>query len=77
MNDNEDSATLALYYPTWKKYICLNATVERLSVREKRRIFAIVRNQYTPSSEHTLLLMHGITLGDFCAMHILCEYAKR
>lgn len=60
-------------YPTWKKYRCLLAAVSRMSTREKRRVFALMRN---PACSHDMLLVeHGMTLGEFCCMIILSEPA--
>ena len=65
-----DDPTGSIQYPTWKKYMCIYATVARMSVREKRKIFAILRSH--PNCTHeTLLAEYGITLGDFCCFHVL------
>ena len=58
-------------YATWKKYKCLHAAVSRMSIREKRRIFAMLRHQ--PCSHDMLLVHYGMTLGDFCCMHVLTD----
>lgn len=71
-----ETPTSLLPYPTWKKYRCVHATVARMSIREKRRIFALLRN-HPWCSHHTLVPAYGVTLGDFCAMHILMEQTRK
>ncbi len=73
--DNDAINTSTLYYPTWKKYACVYATVDRMSVKERRKIFSLIRT--SDASEHTLLLAHGINIGDFCIMQILRDHAKK
>ena len=62
-------------YPTWKKYKCMQATVSRMTVREKRQIFAMLRTD--GRSADMLLTQYGMTLGDFCCMNILGDTASR
>lgn len=56
-------------YPTWKKYRVIHSSVARMSIRDKRHIFAILRTQ--PCTHETLLLPYGLTIGEFCCMNIL------
>ena len=59
-------------YPTWKKTRCMHMAVLRLSVREKRKIFALLRESERHDA-NSLLSEYGITIGDFCLMHILSD----
>ena len=70
-----DDVVSALYYPTWKKYMCIYSSVTQLSVKEKRKIFSIIRS--ADASEQTLLLTHGMTLGNFCTMQILHDHTNK
>lgn len=56
-------------YPTWKMNMCMYADVSRMTVREKRWIFALMRN--SECTHDMVLLPYGMTLGDFCCMNIL------
>ena len=62
-------------YPTWKKYKCIGTSVSRMSIREKRHIFSLMRSQ--TCSHDMLLVGYGITLGDFCCMNTLNETKRR
>lgn len=62
-------------FTTWKKYKCMHATVARMSIREKRHIFSILRN--SECSHDMLLVDYGMTLGDFCCMNILSDASSR
>jgi hypothetical protein len=64
----EDSA-LSTHRAVWKKTKCMHASVARMSIREKRRIFALLRNPGV--TQDMLLVEYGITMGDFCCMHVL------
>lgn len=68
----DDSPHGLSQYPTWKKTCCVRSAVLRMSVREKRRIFAMMREN-PEYNEDSLLVEFGITLGDFCLMHILSD----
>ena len=59
----------------WKKTKCLHAAVARMSIREKRRIFALMR--HPDVTQDMLLVEYGFTLGDFCCMHVLSEPPSR
>lgn len=65
----------ASQHATWKKYKCMHAAVHRMSVKEKRRIFSLIRN---PSCTHdTVVLSYGMTIGDICCMNILSDANTR
>ena len=64
-----------LHYPAWKTSACTYTTVTQLTVKQKRKIFAMLRAD--ACNRETLLVRHGINLGEFCTMHILHEHAKK
>ena len=59
---------------TWKKYKCIHKVVRTMSVRDKRTIFALMRNERSDAHD-ALMLEYGITLGEFCSMHVLASTA--
>lgn len=61
--------------PTWKKIKCVHATVARMTVKEKRRIYALMRSERC--THDMLLVPYGMTLGDFCCMNILSDTDRR
>ena len=63
------------YYPTYLKYSCLFTAVSNLSVRDKRKIFSLMRSG--ACDHNTFMLAHGMSLGEFCSMHILNEHARK
>ena len=64
-----EGAALATHRAAWKKTKCMHASVARMSIREKRRIFALLRSP--DATKDMLLVEYGITMGDFCCMHVL------
>jgi len=64
-----DGSALSTHRAVWKKTKCMHASVARMSIREKRRIFALLRNPGV--TQDMLLVEYGITMGDFCCMHVL------
>lgn len=75
MQSSQSAAESASHYATWKKYQCMHASVARMSIREKRHIFSLIRDP--GCTQHTLLVAYGMTVGDFCAMNILTEPMRR
>ena len=57
--------------PTWKKVVCLHAAVARLSIREKRRVFSLMRTHHPHCCSDSLLTQQGYTIGDFAVLHLL------
>tara|TARA_B110000046_G_scaffold148040_1_gene155846 strand:- start:564 stop:845 length:282 start_codon:yes stop_codon:yes gene_type:complete len=61
-----------LNYPTWKKYIVLSASIDYLKVKDKRTIFALIR-QHATRDEQAFFPDYGFTAGAFCAWQILSD----
>jgi hypothetical protein len=57
-------------YTAWKRYVCTYATIGRMSLKEKRQVFALMRSN-PQCTEATLLVKYGVSLGEFCTMHTL------
>ena len=56
-------------YPTWAKYVVMKSSMDRMRVREKRKVFNLMR--LPGMSSETFLPAHGFTLGEFSAFQIL------
>ena len=57
-------------YTAWKRYVCTYATIGRMSLKEKRQVFSLMRSN-PQCTEATLLVKYGVSLGEFCTMHTL------
>lgn len=66
--------------PTWQKYVILALHCERLSIADKRHIFATLRT-HTKSDCNDMhnwyLPKYGITLGEFALFHTIGEHIRR
>lgn len=60
---------------TWEKYVVMRCAVDRLKVRDKRQIFGIMRNESVDVD--TLLVDHGVTLGEFSCFQVLGDAGRR
>lgn len=60
-------------YNTWRANKCLHSFVVRMTSREKKQVLAQVRALGSSVSGDTLILPYGITVGEFCCMHVLNE----
>ena len=59
-----------LTYATWKRQLVISMSVSKLTVREKRHIYAILRE----TNDHNAFLpQYGFTAGSFCMWQIVCE----
>ena len=63
------------FYPTWRRWLITALVVRNMSVKDKRQIFALMRSEMGNVDHNTLLLQHGITLGDFALFHMLADQA--
>lgn len=63
-------------YPTWKKYMILSSYIEGLRVKEKRRIFHIMRKQGATLNHDSFLPQYGFTTGEFAVWQVLSEHRK-
>jgi hypothetical protein len=61
---------------TWHKYNAIARAVERLSIRQKREIFRIMRLGDSVN-EHTFLPSYGFTVGEFSVFHTLQESGRK
>lgn len=56
-------------YATWAKYVVLRAHIENMRVRDKRKVFNLMRlADMTPD---TFLPEHGFTFGEFSCFQVL------
>jgi hypothetical protein len=62
-----------LNYPTWKKYVVLSATVDNLPMRDKRAIFALLRQCSEAQAHDVFFPKYGFTAGAFCTWQILSD----
>ena len=62
-------------YPTWTKTAVFRAYIERMRVREKRRVFNIMR--MPGMTADTFLPAHGFTLGEFSCFQVLSDSTRR
>lgn len=63
-------STHYLTYPTWKKNIILSSAITQTKIKDKRNIFALLRNT---RDSNAFLPAHGYTAGTFCLWQILSE----
>lgn len=59
-----------LTYPTWERYTVLADVIGRLTMRERRVIFQLMR-QVDPPSTDVFFPRLGFTLAEFAVWHIL------
>jgi len=61
-----------------EKNLQIVAAVGGMSVKDKRKVFAILRKAYPLKGTNYILPgFHGITLGEFCTAHVLQTDNKR
>ena len=61
--------------PTWRKYVCMSAFVERMCLRDKRRIFQLMR---TGEVHEEVFLPHiGLTFSEFATFQVFCDSQRR
>lgn len=58
--------------PSWIKYIVLKKHISGMSMREKRSAFHEMRSGENAGPD-TLLPHLGVTMGEFCVFHALCQ----
>lgn len=67
--------TTAAGLPTWRKYVCIAQAVETLRVKDKRRIFQMMRH---PGMHPDTFLPHiGLTLSEFAVFQVLADSQRR
>lgn len=62
-------------YASWIKYTVLRSHIERMRVRQKRRVFHIMRT--ADMHADIFLPEHGFTLGEFSCFQVLGDSARR
>ena len=62
-------------YATFLKYSCLRSTCDRLRVRDKRKVFNLMRSEKV--DENSFLPQEGYTLGEFSIMQVLNDTGRR
>lgn len=61
--------------PTWERYTVVAQVIPKVSVRDRRMIFQLLRRgQLDPN---ILFPQIGITLGEFATWHILSDHKKK
>jgi len=60
---------------TYEKSVILGSVLSQLRVKDKRRLFNLMRTQ-SNVNEHTFLPQFGFTFGEFALWQILCENRK-
>ena len=63
-------------FPTWERYTVLAAKVRDLSMKEKRVIFQVLREDPNPSGD-LLFPEYGFTLSEFSVWHVLGECRRK
>ena len=62
----------------YEKNRLLVGLVGSMSVKDKRKVFSIIRKAHPlPDLNYILPQFHGITLGEFCTAHVLQTDNKR
>lgn len=67
--------TSAAGLPTWRKLVILSCAVDDMRVRDKRRIFQLMRG---PEMHENVFLPHiGVTLSVFATFQVLADSQRR
>lgn len=62
--------------PTYRKYIVIQNEVDKLSIKDKRRLFKIMReSDYIDAN--TFLPLYGLTAGEFSTWYVLAGSQRR
>lgn len=67
----------ALRHATKEKYLGLFSSVLGMSVKDKRSLFCILRQQKERASPDLFLPSYGLHCGEFACFQILSEYARK
>jgi hypothetical protein len=57
--------------PTWEKYRVLSAYIATMKLRDRRKVFQILR--HSDADVDTLVPEFGFTIGEFCTFHVLAR----
>lgn len=64
-------------FTSWTAHIVTACSVGRLRVRDKRSIFAAMRNAGPTVNADTLLCRYGVTCGEFAVYQVVTESDKK
>ena len=62
-------------YPTWERYTVLSHVVATLTIKERRKIFQLVKN--VSDHQHVFLPHYGFTFAEFAVWYTLGENKRR
>ena len=65
-----------LTYPTWERYTVLSSCINRLSIRERRRVFQHART-IDGDCSNVFFPEFGFTLSEFAVWYTLGEQRRR
>jgi len=61
-------------YPTWERYTVLSHSILHLTIKDRRNIFMIIRNNSVTCRDADIFFpAYGICLSEFAVWHILNE----
>lgn len=60
---------------TWKKYVIMKHVAETMSVKEKRRIFNVMRSDNVTADDFVPNI--GMTMGEFAFWQLIGESKRR
>lgn len=58
-------------YATWKKYIVLSCHMEKMGIKERRKIFTLLRSDLC--DQDSFLPTFGVTAAEFAMWQVLCK----
>lgn len=64
-----------LTYPTWERYTILAHVVNRLSVRDRRQIFQLMRR--AENTPNLFFPAYGVCLAEFAVWHVLGDTRRK
>ena len=65
-------------YPTWERYVVMAEHIAGLTVRDKRFIFNIIKEQQECAAPIDMLLpQFGFTIGEFAVWYMLNEHGSK
>lgn len=62
-------------YPTWERYSVLSHVVSTMAVRDRRKLFNIIRK--LPQHENVFFPSFGLSLNEFAVFHVINENKTR
>ena len=65
-----------LTWATWERYTILATYIGNLSVRDRRNLFQLIRNEPSPSPD-IFFPTYGFSLSEFAVFHILCDKRRK